>query len=58
MAKRKRQRKNCPECIYWRFSRMSHSCSKNPERPTWTSFDLPPDKKDWGWCPDMKKRKK
>jgi len=56
--KKRRQRKNCPECIYWRYSRMSHSCSKNPERTTWTSFDLPPDKKDWGWCPDMKKRKK
>jgi len=58
MKKKRRQRKNCPECKFWRFSRMSHSCSKNPEWSTWTSFDLPPDKKDWGWCPDMKKRKK
>lgn len=58
LMKKKRKRKNCPECRFWRFSRQSHSCSKNPERLTYTSLTLPDDIKDREWCTDMMKRKK
>ena len=58
MKKEKRKRKNCPECRYWKFSRVSHSCTKNPERPTYTSLTLPENPAEREWCVDMKLRRK
>ena len=54
--KKKRKRKNCPECIY--LSPIAGGCNKNPERETYNIYTLPVDPKDREWCPDMKKRKK
>jgi hypothetical protein len=56
--KKRRQRKNCPECIYWWFNRTAHGCNKNPERDTYTSMTLPEDPKEREWCSDMKKKKR
>jgi len=53
---RKRQRKNCPVCIYQTPS--TGACVKNPERETYTKHTLPDEPKDREWCTDMKKRKK
>jgi hypothetical protein len=58
MTNEKRLRKNCPECRYWKSSRRSHSCTKNPERPTYTSLTLPDKPSEREWCTDMKKRRK
>jgi len=54
--KRKRQRKNCPECVYQ--SPKTKGCVKNPERETYTKLTLPEDMKEREWCTDMKKRRK
>jgi hypothetical protein len=54
--KKKRQRKNCPQCIYQIPS--NKACSKNPEWDTYTKHTLPEDPKDREWCTEMKKRKK
>jgi hypothetical protein len=54
--KRKRQRKNCPACIY--LSPKKGACMKNPERSTYTSITLPENPKEREWCTGMKKRKK
>ncbi len=53
--KKKRQRKNCPECIYQ--TPKTSGCIKNPEQDTYTSMTLPEDPKEREWCTDMKKRK-
>ncbi|MHA1816729.1 MAG: hypothetical protein ACTSX1_12030 [Candidatus Heimdallarchaeaceae archaeon] len=54
--KKKRQRKNCPECIY--LGGNSGACLKNPERDTYNVHTLPEEMKEREWCPDMKKRRK
>lgn len=58
MVKKRRKRKNCPECQYWWFNRRSHGCLKDNDRFTYTSLTLPIETKDREWCLDMKKRKK
>ncbi|MHA1815238.1 MAG: hypothetical protein ACTSX1_04480 [Candidatus Heimdallarchaeaceae archaeon] len=57
MKNKRRKRKNCPECRYWWFNRITHGCNKNPERLTYTSITLP-DVGEREFCPDMMKRKK
>ena len=52
--KKKRRRKNCPACLYQNPKKFG--CTKNPERETYTKFDLPKDIKDREWCSDMKKK--
>ena len=52
---KKRQRKNCPQCMYLAGS---GACSKNPERHTYNIHTLPEVMKEREWCVDMKKRKK
>jgi len=55
---KKKQRKNCPECRYWRHSRRNYSCTKNPERMVYNPQTLPEDPNEREWCLDMKKRRK
>jgi hypothetical protein len=54
--KKKRQRKNCPQCIYL-AGLAGGTCAKNPERDIYTIHTLPEEPKEREWCTDMKKRK-
>ncbi len=56
MKKQRRQRKNCPVCIY--LNSKNGACTKNPEKNTYSIHTLPEDQKEREWCQDMKKRKK
>ena len=55
--KKRRQRKNCPQCIYL-TGLAGGTCGKNPERDTYSIHTLPEEPKEREWCTDMKKRKK
>lgn len=54
--KKRRQRKNCPECRY--YNKKYRSCLKNPERETYLFLDLPDNLKEREWCPDMTEKRK
>lgn len=36
----KSKKRDCPECLYWVFTRDSHMCLKDYNRPTNTTYDL------------------